>query len=322
MGNALITRRGGGKSEGLYAWRKYSTLDVFLEKYISTTEQKNNIFPYSPSNVLYKSSSYTFDKNTGIYTLVNPTSVSGSILQDAVHMYNGEYFMLNANSGATMYKAPTVASQESGVTASNSAYNGFSIQTYGNYGRAPYYIYSNKSTTERTFITYVVSGDEFAYPDGGEKGGYWYEKISNLKFTFGTFTPTSNQKETTIVHGLNAKIRFFGIYTEHIKPTENNLYQVEALSLHRGITYASNGTSTENYNGRVSTTYVLTSGPYWYDQGFKISSLYGIGDVTESSITIFKNNHATNDTSSGSTDAPYFIGGRVHKWIAIADWEV
>lgn len=168
---------GGGKPEGLYAWKKYSTLDVFVEKYISTTEQKNNIFPYSSSNVLYKSSSYTFDKNTGIYTLVNPTSVSGAILQDAVHMYNGEYFMLNANSGATMYKAPTSASQESGVTAFNSAYNGFSIQTYGNYERAPYYIYSNKSGTERTFISCIVANDESAYPDGGEKGGYWYEKV-------------------------------------------------------------------------------------------------------------------------------------------------
>ena len=153
---------GGGKPEGLYAWRKYSTLDVFLEKYISTTEQKNTIFPYSPSNVLYKSSSYTFDKNTGIYTLVNPTSVSGSILQDAVHMYNGEYFMLNANSGATMYKAPTGASQEYGVTASNSTYDGLSIQTYGNYERAPYYIYSNESGTERTFISYIVTNDESA----------------------------------------------------------------------------------------------------------------------------------------------------------------
>ena len=171
---------GGGKPEGLYAWKKYSTLDVFLEKYISTTEQKNNIFPYSSSNVLYKSSSYTFDKNTGIYTLVNPTSVSGAILQNAVHMYNGEYFMLNANSGATMYKAPTRASQESGVTASNSAYNGFSIQTYGNYKRAPYYIYSNKSGTERTFISCIVANDESAYPDGGEKGGYWYEKIFEI----------------------------------------------------------------------------------------------------------------------------------------------
>ena len=35
-----------------------------------------------------------------------------------------------------------------------------------------------KNDTDHTFIDYVVSDKETAYPDGGEKGGYWYERVS------------------------------------------------------------------------------------------------------------------------------------------------
>ena len=34
-----------------------------------------------------------------------------------------------------------------------------------------------ENDTDHTFIDYVVSDKETAYPDGGEKGGYWYEKV-------------------------------------------------------------------------------------------------------------------------------------------------
>ena len=35
-----------------------------------------------------------------------------------------------------------------------------------------------ENDTDHTFIDYVVSDKETAYPDGGEKGGYWYERVS------------------------------------------------------------------------------------------------------------------------------------------------
>ena len=35
-----------------------------------------------------------------------------------------------------------------------------------------------ENNTDHTFIDYVVSDKETAYPDGGEKGGYWYERVS------------------------------------------------------------------------------------------------------------------------------------------------
>lgn len=274
----------------------------------------------------YYKAHYKWDGSSWISVSTLPYNFfngSAVVFNNAIHILGGDninyHYEWNGSSWTSVSTLPYKFSS-GGAVVYNDAIHTLGSSNDSIYYKYHYLVYGYAPVY--TFLDYIVSDKENAYPDGGEKGGYYYEKISNLKFTFGTFTPTSNQKETTIVHGLNDKIRFFGIYTEHIKPTENSLYQVEALSLHRGIAYAFNGTSTETYNGRVSTTYVLTSGPYWYDQGFKISSLYGIGDVTESSITIFKDNRATNDTSSGSTDAPYFIGGRVHKWIAIADWEV
>lgn len=322
---------GGGKPEGLYAWKKYEKIGTY--RYSLKSSIVTCVVGRSSDKFTITLDSSNCDGDLSYLDVKNLCKwLDGSLgivrnSKRQICSWNGGDYLTFADhddSSVTRYVYPSINNNIVTVTLyafedKSYTWNGLTKNTSFSSSienAFEYYDY------DYAYKGYIVSDKETAYPDGGEKGGYWYEKISNLKFTFGTFTPTSNQKETTIVHGLNDKIRFFGIYTEHIKPTENNLYQVEALSLHRGITYTSNGTSIENYNGRVSTTYVLTSGPYWYDQGFKISSLYGIGDVTESSITIFKNNHATNDTSSGSTDAPYFIGGRVHKWIAIADWEV
>lgn len=50
------------------------------------------------------------------------------------------------------------------------------------------------------FISYIVSDKETAYPDGGEKGGYWYEKFGG--FLTGTITQTtSNQKTLSFEYG-------------------------------------------------------------------------------------------------------------------------
>lgn len=42
------------------------------------------------------------------------------------------------------------------------------------------YAWKKLSAQGGAFIDYVVSDKETAYPDGGEKGGYWYEKIYSI----------------------------------------------------------------------------------------------------------------------------------------------
>lgn len=64
-----------------------------------------------------------------------------------------------------------------------SAYNGYYTVHYLVIGYETVY----------TFLDYIVSDKETAYPDGGEKGGYWYEKVvDGGHIAFGECTPESS----------------------------------------------------------------------------------------------------------------------------------
>ena len=68
-----------------------------------------------------------------------------------------------------------------------------------------------------TFVNYVVSDKETAYPDGGEKGGYYYEKVGEgfdpsilgcTKFETGTVTLASESTTLSIPHSLGIIPKF------------------------------------------------------------------------------------------------------------------
>lgn len=66
-----------------------------------------------------------------------------------------------------------------------------------------------------TFVNYVVSDKETAYPDGGEKDGYYYEKVSDVKVASGTISLstsiTTTTKSINIEHGLGKTPTKFAI---------------------------------------------------------------------------------------------------------------
>ena len=75
------------------------------------------------------------------------------------------------------------------------------------------YAWKKLSAQGGDFIDYVVSDKETAYPDGGEKDGYWYERVSEgitpemfgcTKMAIDTYIPSSNIKidEQEIPHSL------------------------------------------------------------------------------------------------------------------------
>ena len=65
------------------------------------------------------------------------------------------------------------------------------------------YVWKKLSAQGGDFIDYIVSDKENAYPDGGEKGGYWYEKVvEGAKVASGTITLSSSQNSLTIPHNL------------------------------------------------------------------------------------------------------------------------
>ena len=81
--------------------------------------------------------------------------------------------------------------------------NGIHILGSGNssYYTAHYLVYG--PVTVYTFLDYIVSDKENAYPDGGEKGGYWYEKVvEGAKVAYGSVNPTGDLTKLVINHGL------------------------------------------------------------------------------------------------------------------------
>lgn len=66
------------------------------------------------------------------------------------------------------------------------------------------YVWRKFTAQGGTFIDFVVSDIESAYPDGGLKDGYWYERTENgpYKTTSGSVTLIDKAGEITVEHGL------------------------------------------------------------------------------------------------------------------------
>lgn len=66
------------------------------------------------------------------------------------------------------------------------------------------YVWRKFTAQGGTFLDFVVSDIESAYPDGGLKDGYWYERAENgpYKTTSGSVTLIDTATEITIEHGL------------------------------------------------------------------------------------------------------------------------
>ena len=174
---------GGGKPEGLYVWKKYSIGFKYKEASVNKYENISIDTPQSGSIKVYAGSSYTFEKNTGMYTLVDP-SVDSVKLNGASTTLAQIY---------VTYKSPTSAN----MWIHNSINYGFQVYNYTSSGvtlnrnssNYPIMAYSAETEPTYTFLDYIVSDKETAYPDGGEKGGYWYEKVvEGMIVTTGTIS--------------------------------------------------------------------------------------------------------------------------------------
>ena len=206
---------GGGKPEGLYVWKKSSVACIDS---ITTQTGKNYTLGNATSDTtVYYSTSYTFDETTGTYTLVNPKSATLQYAQWSVYsveMVKSNYYIWGSISSNEIYT--TNASSTYNVYLKNSDGKVFLESDSANY---KYDIHSAK--IEYTFLDYVVSDKENAYPDGGEKGGYWYEKVGG-GITSGELTLASSVSEITIEHGLGKLPTWFVLASES-KPTAQSV---------------------------------------------------------------------------------------------------
>ena len=142
-----------------------------------------------------------------------------------------------------------------------------------------------------TFLDYVVSDKETAYPDGGEKGGYWYEKVCDLnlssigctKYEMGSITPSSNTVDVTVTHSMGIKPKY-GIMVREAEASSGYTISKVAMMVFEddycgAYAFFSGGQKDENYNGTTfyksinafsDTKFTFSgSGSYKFFSGFK-----------------------------------------------------
>lgn len=167
------------------------------------------------------------------------TSVSTlpySFYQGSAVVYNNGIHILGGGGGSTKYYKwdgtswTSVSTLSYGFTYGSVVVFDNGIHTLGSgsssYATAHYLVYGYAPVY--TFLDYIVSDKETAYPDGGEKGGYWYEKVGDdlfskltgaSKVAIDEFTSASTMNITptskpNISHSLGVKPKGYLIYTE------------------------------------------------------------------------------------------------------------
>lgn len=63
------------------------------------------------------------------------------------------------------------------------------------------YVWKKLTAQGGDFVDFAVDNDPTAYPDGGEHGGYWYEKVVE-GIDFGEITLATEQETVTVAHKL------------------------------------------------------------------------------------------------------------------------
>ena len=140
------------------------------------------------------------------------------------------------------------------------------------------YAWKKLSAQGGDFIDYVVSDKETAYPDGGEKGGYWYERVSDgitpemfgcTKMAVDTFTLSSRKQcdSYPISHSLGTIPKFAFVIAETFPTANYDVYLCMGANLNLGVD--------------------MTSVPlyYWYNGDMHDTS-FGIYPIDSNTITL------------------------------------
>ena len=183
---------GGGKSEGLYAWIKKKWIPPIIAENpsMSISASKNGTSDYKYIQI--SSADFDYTQIEGDYKeFFNGFKKSSGSYYFTV---NDGYLYLYIDSSLSLQI--TDFDKSKGIFTMGSIYSRISATVS----------YSGSKTVKDgasgDTIDYIVSDKENAYPDGGEKGGYWYEKVGGAKVATGEITFSSAVDSITIEHGL------------------------------------------------------------------------------------------------------------------------
>lgn len=204
---------GGGKPEGMYVWKKYG--------YIPEQTIVNPTFHIKANVGTQKATITSDDINFKAFgTLTDSNNFYQSREPEFCNFMNR---FENSNSSVNFAISTSTYSGQLELNYSNNSYwNAFTKMTPTNTGAELTASNLFKTTIDDTlqytgtktiaamigdFISYVVSDKETAYPDGGEKGGYWYEKVGEgitpemfgyTKMAIDKYTPTMDSYTNTL----------------------------------------------------------------------------------------------------------------------------
>ena len=181
----------------------------------------------------YRRAHYKWDGSTWTSASTIPYDFyycSTVVFDDALHVIGGvtsgyqrNHYKWNGSSWISVSTLPYTFYQGCAVVFDNG------IHILGGSNTTNHYLIIGYVPTY-TFLDYIVSDKETAYPDGGEKGGYWYERVSEgitpemfgcTKMAVDKFTLSSRKSCSgyTISHSLDAIPKFMFIIAEK-KPTD------------------------------------------------------------------------------------------------------
>ena len=174
----LLNIKENAKKEGAYVWKKCSVQKELAETtksnvYISTGASGGASYTYIYAD------SYSVDLDTGIFTLNNPQTYAGQVMYPP-SVLKGKYIIAVYASVGDTY-TPKTSGKELWFIPSDATLTGGT-----GYGRAGT-VTSYKVNTLKSILDFVVSDDPTAYPDGGEQGGYWYEKVVGIDVILSLF---------------------------------------------------------------------------------------------------------------------------------------
>ena len=243
---------GGGKPEGMYVWKKYEGIPP-----VSNITLKFEMITYGNPCVV-KVSSDDID-----LSLVDSTIFIGMTLSGT----------LTASSSATSFAF--VSENEFTKNSATYSYNyDPSSQTITmNYEFTATVIWNNSVVSysgNLSFLNYIVSDKETAYPDGGEKGGYWYEKVGDgltpemfgcTKYEVGSFTLSSDNYTVSFNHTLGEKPKAV-IINENSSITDSNYVNTYLAPSSYGAYVYSNRVSGNSASGNTlnESTVTVTTG--------------------------------------------------------------
>lgn len=284
--------------EGLYVWKKYECIpeqtivnptfhikaNVSTQKAIITSDDIN----FKAFGTLTDSKNFYQSREPEFCNFMNGFNNSNSSVNFAISTstYSGQLelnYLNNSYWNAFTKMTPTDTGAE--LTASNLFKTTIddTLQYTG-----------TKTIAAKIgeFISYVVSDKETAYPNGGEKDGYWYERVSEAKVASGTITLTSKQSTISIEHGLGKTPTKFAIMP--INKNFNSVYTLCAMGIDDTIIM-------EYYDSLLSTP-----------KGYFTS-------VDKSKVTMNETNLTLPGCYVASQSSTFqWIAGTYH-WIAIAE---